>query len=71
MRQLYFNELYDISGGRFRLQFNPFQFIGAIAVGAIMGGPVGVGMAVGAAIIAQGTGNLHDMYINPQPGGTK
>lgn len=71
MRNLSITEINEVYGSRFKLQFNPFQFIGAIAVGAIMGGPVGIGMAVGAAIIAQGTGNLHDMYVNPQPGGIK
>lgn len=63
MRQLTTTEVNQIDGA-FKLHFNPFQIIGAIAVGAVTGGPFGIGVAVSIAIIAQGSGNLADMAID-------
>lgn len=51
-------------GAGFKLHFNIFMLIGGIAAGAITGGPFGVGIAIGTALIAQSSGNLTDMYID-------
>jgi hypothetical protein len=61
MVELHKEVLQGIEGG-FKLHFN-LLVTGFTAVGAfIISGPVGAGMIVAAAISAQGTGQLIDMY---------
>lgn len=65
MRELTITEVEEINGGRrrFKFHFNVFQAIGAIFVGALTAGPVGVGYAIGLVITTQGLGQLHDMGV--------
>lgn len=64
MRELTIDEIQQISSGKFKLHFNIFMLIGGIAAGAVTGGPFGVGIAIGTALIAQASGNLTEMTID-------
>jgi hypothetical protein len=61
MKGLTIIQTMEVSGAKFKLHFNPFSFIGAVCVGAVTGGPFGIGLAVGAHLIAQASGNLNDL----------
>lgn len=67
MRELNYNEVQEISGGKFRLRINLGAAIGTIVVGILSGGPVGLGYAIGAIIIQQGVNSLEDMAVNGAP----
>lgn len=65
MKELTQEEVFAIAGGwHIRLHFNPFLFIGSAVGGFVMGGPVGLGIVVGSMLVAQGTGNIHEMAVN-------
>jgi hypothetical protein len=66
MKELTISERMEVSGGKFRFKWhiNPFQVVFTAVGGFLLGGPVGAGIAVGAAIAAQGSGNLHQMYVD-------
>lgn len=67
MKELNSNEVMEVSGGKFKLRINLGTFIGGAILGLITGGPVGLGYAVGTAIMAQGINSLDDMYRNNEP----
>jgi len=68
MRNLRVEEMESVAGG-FHLHFNVFQAVFTVIGAGIIGGPVGAGIAVAAAIGAQGLGNLHDMAIEEYENG--
>lgn len=61
MRNLSWDDIEEVNGGKFKLRINIGTFIGGAIVGFITGGPVGLGYAVGAAIVAQGVNSLDAM----------
>ena len=63
MKQLTYNEVMEVSGGKFKWHVNPFHVVFTAFAGFLAGGPVGAGLALGAAIAAQGAGNLQQMYV--------
>lgn len=71
MRELNYGEIGEIGGGKkIKLHFNFLPTI-FTAIGAfVVSGPVGAGVVIGAAIAAQGAGQLvdmyHDQYGNPR-----
>lgn len=67
MKELNDNEVKEISGGKFKLRINIGAVIGGAVMGFATGGPVGLGLAVGAAVIAQSVNSLDDMYRNEEP----
>ena len=64
MKELNNNEVAEVSGSKFKLRINLGTLIGGAVLGFVTGGPVGLGYAVGAAIMAQGVNSLDDMYRN-------
>ena len=64
MREISKEEIEIVSGGRFRIHFNVFQAVFTVIGAGLLGGPVGAGMAIAAAIGTQGLGNLHEMAVN-------
>ena len=65
MKILTQDEAFCVSGGwHIKLHFNPFLFIGSAVGGFVMGGPVGLGIVVGSMLVAQGTGNIHEMVVD-------
>lgn len=67
MKELNNNEIMAVSGGKFKLRINIGTFIGGAVLGFITGGPIGLGYAIGAAIVAQGVNSLDDMYRHNEP----
>jgi hypothetical protein len=67
MREITQSELKEVFGGKFKLRINLGTFIGGAILGFVTAGPVGLGYAVGAAIMAQGINSLDDMYTNGAP----
>lgn len=67
MRELSNIEVQEVSGAKFKIRINIGTFIGGAVVGFLTGGPVGLGYAIGAAIIAQSVNSLDDMYENGAP----
>ena len=65
MKELNRDEVLIISGG-FKLHFNAILTVFTAIGATCLGGPAAGLMVVGAAIATQGTGNLVDMYGNPQ-----
>jgi hypothetical protein len=61
VKELTLDETNDVSAGKFRLHFNVFQAIGAMALGFVTAGPVGIGYALCTVVIAQGVGGVHDV----------
>lgn len=65
MRELSILESQHVIGAlHIKLHFNVFQAIFSVIGAGILGGPIGAGVAVAAAIGAQGTGDLYDMITN-------
>lgn len=65
MKSLKQQDLHQVSAGfHIKFHFNPFQFLGAVVVGAIAGGPFGIAVAVSTALVAQGSGQLYDMGVD-------
>lgn len=64
MHELTSNEVLEISAGKFKWHVNPFHVVFTTFAGFLAGGPVGAGLALGAAIAAQGTGELHQIYVD-------
>ena len=65
MRALSLQEIEKVSGAlHIKFHVNVFQAIFTVIGAGILGGPVGAGVAIAAAIGAQGVGNLHEMAIN-------
>jgi hypothetical protein len=63
MRELSLAEAETVAAGlRIKLHFNIIQAVFTVIGAGILGGPVGAGMAVAAAIGTQGAGNLVDLY---------
>ena len=58
MRHLTREELELLTGG---IHINIGAAFGAIVGGFIVGGPIGMGMAIGTVLIAQGTNNLVEL----------
>ena len=67
MKELNENEINEISGGKFKLRVNLGAVIGGAVVGFISGGPVGLGLAIGTAVITQSVNSLDDMVRNGEP----
>lgn len=67
MYELMESEVQEVSAGKFKIRINIGTFIGGAIVGFITGGPIGLGYALGAAIIAQSVNSLDDMYTNNEP----
>jgi hypothetical protein len=67
MNELSYNEVIYVSGGKVQLRINLGAFIGGAILGFVTGGPVGLGYAIGAGIVAQGVNSLDDMYRNGEP----
>ncbi len=61
MREVSIGELKQVSGG---YQMNVGTAFAALAIGAISGGPVGLGIAAAGVVAAQGVNNLNEMYHN-------
>ncbi|MBI2792519.1 MAG: hypothetical protein HYX61_11220 [Gammaproteobacteria bacterium] len=65
MRELSSQEIENVAGAmHLKLHVNVFQAIFTVIGAGILGGPVGAGVAVAAAIGAQSLGNLHEMYVD-------
>ena len=64
MRELNKLEIKEISGGKFKWHVNPFHVAFSAFAGFLAGGPFGAGLAIGAAIAAQGAGSLYQMYVD-------
>ncbi len=62
MKDLTAIDIREISAGKFKLKINIGTLIGAITTGFVTGGPAGVGIAVAAAVIAQGVGSLQELH---------
>ncbi len=63
MQELTQLETENVAGGfRIRLHFNVIQAVFTVIGAGLLGGPVGAGMAVAAAIGTQGAGNLIDLF---------
>jgi len=60
-------EVAQCSGGKFTIRINIGAFVGGCVLGFVTGGPVGLGLAVGAGLVAQGVNSLDDMYRNGVP----
>ena len=67
MRELNCDEIYEVAGAKFKLRVNLGAFLGGCALGFFTGGPIGLGYAIGAGIIAQSVNSLDDMYTNGAP----
>ncbi len=50
--------LQDVNGGKFHLGAT----VSSLMVGFMAGGPIGLGFAASAVIMANGIDNLHDLY---------
>ena len=50
--------LQDVSGGKIHLG----AIVSGLVVGFVAGGPIGLGLAAGGIIMAQGVDNLQDLY---------
>ncbi len=61
MKELTQNQIMEVSGG---FKLNIGQAVGALICGAIAGGPVGFGYALGTIIIAQAVNSLDEMRQN-------
>lgn len=64
MIELNEKEIAQVNGAKFRFHFNPFHAVFSVVAATLMGGPVGFGMAVGALVAAQGSGQLYHMYVD-------
>ncbi|MBS0285975.1 MAG: hypothetical protein JSR17_01675 [Proteobacteria bacterium] len=63
MKVLTLQETECVAGGfKLKLHFNVIQAVFTVIGAGLLGGPVGAGMAVAAAIGTQGAGNLIDLY---------
>lgn len=63
MRELTILETENVAGGfRIKLHFNIVQAVFTVIGAGLLGGPVGAGMAIAAAVGTQGAGNLIDLY---------
>ena len=58
MKELTMIEVKNIQGG---FHINLGTFIAAVVVGAVTGGPVGVGIALSGMVMSEGVNNLNDM----------
>lgn len=64
MKELSSDQVMEVFGGKFKWHINPFHVVFTAFAGFLAAGPIGAGLAIGAAIAAQGTGNLHQMYVD-------
>jgi hypothetical protein len=65
MRELSLQEIENVVGATYlKFHVNIFQAIFTVIGAGILGGPVGAGVAVAAAIGAQSLGNLYEMYAD-------
>jgi hypothetical protein len=62
MKELSTNEINEISGAKFKWHINPIHVVCSAIGGFIAGGPFGAGIMIGAALMAQGSGQLVEMY---------
>lgn len=60
MRKLTLEEIEQITGSKFKWHINPIHVLYSAVAGFIAAGPFGAGIAIGAAIAAQGTYQAHD-----------
>lgn len=60
LKELTFDEVNEVSGG-FHIHFNIGAAVGAIVLGIVTGGPVGLGYAISALIISEGVNNLNEL----------
>ena len=67
MRELRQNEFNEIAGGKFKVRVNIGAVVGGAVLGFISGGPVGMGLAIGTAVITQSVNSLKDMAVNGDP----
>lgn len=67
MQELTQEQVETVPGAKFKLRVNLGTLIGGALAGFIMGGPVGLGIAIGGGIIAQSVNSLDDMYTNGAP----
>lgn len=65
MREISLQEMENVVGATYvNFHVNVFQAIFTVIGAGILGGTVGAGVAVAAAIGAQSLGNLHEMYVD-------
>lgn len=59
MKELTMGECTDVSAG---FKLNIGHLIGSICVGFVLGGPIGIGVAIGGALVGQGVNELNEMH---------
>lgn len=67
MRELQCSEFNEVSGGKFKVRINIGAVVGGAVLGFISGGPVGLGLAIGTAVITQSVNSLNDIYRHGEP----
>ena len=64
MRALITEEIKEVSAG---FHINLGAFVAAIVLGAVTGGPVGVGLALSGIVMSEGVNNLNDLAHGRKP----